>query len=115
MTPSLNPPTYQYSSLNPNVAEIRLICVLPGDFDDPLCIEIVHVPFEHLGGRDDDGDEVLDPPPFPKNFISKVPNGWGIVNTTDGRWFFWKAEVAETVVNITTSWDFPVPELADKL
>jgi hypothetical protein len=107
---------YQYLPLDLEKPEIRLVHILPGRYNDPICIEIIHIPYDYIGAtEDDDGVQNPDHDRFPKEFRGKIPEGWGQNLITDGRWLFCKVKVTETDVKVITSWDFPVPELAETL
>jgi hypothetical protein len=108
---------YQYGGLNGPLPEIRLVSILPGNPNDEICIEIEHVPFDPMILRRDDED--IEPEPLwkrlPQEFRRGLPDGWSVNITMDGRFLFSNLKFFEDHDECTTIWDFPAPDLAEKL
>lgn len=110
--------SYNYIPLDISPPAIRLLSILPGTFDDSLCIEIDHVAFDPAGLKRDDEDNESESlcDNFPKQYRRFLPDGWGVAKTMDGRFLFSSTQVSEEQILRTTSWDLPAtPELAEQL
>ncbi|XXG99288.1 Thiosulfate sulfurtransferase rdl2, mitochondrial [Hypoxylon texense] len=88
---------YRYTPLDVAKQEIRLVKLLPGDFDRDIYIQIIHQPLKEPEPPADD---------LPKRLSigelqGTLPDGWTIKETIEGRYLF----ISETTN--TTSWDHP--------
>ncbi|KAI0418246.1 heterokaryon incompatibility protein-domain-containing protein [Xylaria grammica] len=87
---------YQYTSLNVDEEEIRLLTLLPGSHDAPLIGTISHVPLKPPVER---GTLRLNLEELKKS----LPPGWMIGETFEGRYIFWVAKTEQTF------WHHPDP------
>ncbi|KAI1120293.1 heterokaryon incompatibility protein-domain-containing protein [Nemania abortiva] len=87
---------YTYKPLR-TPEEIRLVNILPGDFDDPILLEINHV---HLVPPPD--DESRPKQPTLKELRATLPSGWTVHETYEGRVVFEKG--------LEASWTHPDPD-----
>lgn len=95
--------TYVYHPLDKVQREIRLLHLLPGEYDDPLQIKIVHEPFF----------EVLKPQIMQrlslKELQETLPENWKAYETLEGRYIF----ADKTSGN--TTWTHPKPDFEKHL
>ncbi|MCJ1246985.1 hypothetical protein MMC30_004196 [Trapelia coarctata] len=96
-------PPYKYSRLDPVTEEIRLISLLPGNFDDPICMTIANTPF-------------IIPDVHPLQRMSKEelqttvpPTNWTVWETLEGRIIFIYEPEDEGGSEYTT-WTHPNPD-----
>ncbi|KAM7194417.1 Heterokaryon incompatibility protein (HET) domain containing protein [Naviculisporaceae sp. PSN 640] len=92
-------PDYQYEDLR-TPEEIRLITIVPGDFDDDIVLRIFH-------------DVLAPPPPEPPRMSTMeledtLPPGWELDETRDGRFMFID-KTDDTFWN--TFWNHPDPTI----
>jgi Heterokaryon incompatibility protein (HET) len=85
---------YQYTRLNTNADEIRLLTLLPGNFDEPLVGLISHATLS-IPKENKDGRTTLE------DIRKTLPRGWEAYKTLDRRYIFWE-EATEN-----TSWSHP--------
>lgn len=91
---------YRYLPLDENKNEIRLVVILPGRFQDPVRISILH---ESLEISDDSATEDI-----PIEEIRKtLPPDWEAFETLEGRTIYGH-ETKDGVYH--TTWDHPIPE-----
>jgi hypothetical protein len=68
---------YSYSPLDLKTQEIRIVNLLPGSFDDPIRINIIHEPFI-----------IKDSPPqapvITEALLDSLPSGWSAVENIEG-------------------------------
>lgn len=91
-------PHYKYRPLDKEKQEIRLVRVQPGQFEDPLHIEIVHVPFI-VPGRPPETRVSL------QLLRQHLPQDWEAYETLEGRYIFFHLD------SIRSTWDHPDPEV----
>ena len=85
---------YQYRPLENDQDEIRLVTLLPGEFNDPIRLSIQHVPFNRFdddSGKKGDRKRVQAIPPYP----------WSAEETFDGDILYLNKITNET------SWTYP--------
>lgn len=91
---------YEYQPLDREAREIRLLKLLPGEFDDPLQLEIFHVP-------------LVEPEPAPDTRLSlgkirgTLPEGWAVSQTIEGLYIFDRGYVE------TAQWTHPDPTVEE--
>lgn len=91
-------PAYQYTPLDPSSAELRLVTILPGEFDDPLRVQITHATQVRPTPR-------KKPKRLSLGELQKtLPTGWLVYETSEGRVIFYNGEE-----DGLTSWEHPDP------
>ena len=80
---------YCYTPLSDKATDIRLITLLPGNFDDPITIQIHHVPLIVPITRESKRLEI-------SRLRETLPSGWRVYETLEGRYLFVSEE----------SWDY---------
>lgn len=105
-SPPTNTPStmkqYQYSPLDGE--EIRLVHILPGQFDDPIRIAIVHarLPPASAAGANSQGRRLL-----LRGIRDALPRGWRAYETVDGRVIYRNRH------SKNTRWIHPDPNFRD--
>ncbi|KAH8777850.1 heterokaryon incompatibility protein [Diaporthe sp. PMI_573] len=89
---------YKYRPLKDAERDIRIIEVLPGQFDDSLRVKIHHASLTEPRG-------VVDPRMTIHQLKATLPKGWELYHTPEGRYLFWNAEDG------TTTWEHPDPRV----
>ncbi|RYP74958.1 hypothetical protein DL770_007511 [Monosporascus sp. CRB-9-2] len=88
---------YQYKPLDPSTNDIRLVTILPGEFDDPIKVEITHT--ELAPPAHDDKPKLLSL----KEIQEALPEGWSARETLEGRVIFLNS------VDSYNTWTHPDP------
>ncbi|CAO2653288.1 Nn.00g026990.m01.CDS01 [Neocucurbitaria sp. VM-36] len=92
---------YQYNPLNTDVGDIRLLTLLPGKPDEPICITIDHTSLR-----------IPDPKARPVGRMTlaelqeTLPPNWAVFSTLEGRYIFCNMN-PETELSSFTSWRHP--------
>jgi hypothetical protein len=94
--------TYRYEPLDRDAQEIRLLRILPGNFDDELKLEIFHAP---LVMPEKAPDTRLDIDELQKT----LPEGCNVYKTLEGRYIFCDLS------DLTIQWAHPVKNFGRKL
>jgi hypothetical protein len=92
--------TYQYQRLDQD--EIRLLRLLPGEFNHGLEVEIFHAPLV-------EPDRPTDPRLSLDELIDTHPKGWEVQKTLEGRCLF------STDGGLKTQWAHPTPDFDPQL
>jgi hypothetical protein len=87
---------YQYSDLDRETDEIRLVDLLPSEFDDPICIQIHHAPLKEL--EEDETNRLSR-----QQLQDTLPPGWLVYETIENRFIFFSGEQG------ISSWTHPNP------
>ncbi|RYP51254.1 hypothetical protein DL768_003351 [Monosporascus sp. mg162] len=88
---------YQYKPLIPSTNDVRLVTILPGEFDDPIQVEITHA--ELVPPAPDDKPKRL---PL-KEILETLPEDWSAYETIERRVIFWNS------VDSYSTWTHPDP------
>lgn len=98
-------PTYQYSPLNQDAEEIRLVTLFPGKFDDPIQISIHHASFKIP-------DPSISQRLSIKELNDSLPLGWWADRTLEDRTLF---TFTSPEGEVHTTWTHPDPSFARHL
>jgi hypothetical protein len=93
-------PRYNYTDLDTTANDIRLITLLPGEFDADIEIHIHHGPLISMPSEHQDTRMSL------KELTDTLPTGWNVFETLGGKYIFENDETEDT------SWTHPDPEFA---
>ena len=77
--------SFRYSALHLEAREIRLVKLLPGIADHPLCVEIAHAALAPALQKTDGGIPMA-------ALQSTLPRDWKVHDSIDGRYIFEKGE-----------------------
>ncbi|KAI0435782.1 hypothetical protein F4803DRAFT_557643 [Xylaria telfairii] len=91
---------YQYQPLHDKDHEVRLLHLMPGDFDDPILIQLTHSSLKSLRKN-----KAANSPLIIDSIKATLPPHWRVVFTNENRIMFFKTESNELV----TSWQHPDP------
>lgn len=89
--------SYTYTKLNTAVEDIRLLRLMPGNFDADICFSIVHVPLAPPK------NEVLPKRLSIKRLQKTLPKGWFVKETFEGRYLFMQMGPFD----LPNSWEHP--------
>jgi hypothetical protein len=93
---NLKMPPYQYSKLSQEAQDIRIVALLPGQFEDDIRFTLLRTP---LIPREDHPRQRISLADLKKT----VPPGWTIYENLEGRFIFENDETE------STSWTHPIP------
>ncbi|KAI4865640.1 heterokaryon incompatibility protein-domain-containing protein [Hypoxylon rubiginosum] len=89
---------YKYTPLDVTKEDIRLVKLLPGDFDRDIHVQIIHQPFKETESPVDDFSKRLSIGELQET----LPYDWTVKETIEGRYLF----ISKTTN--ATSWDHPL-------
>jgi hypothetical protein len=92
--------SYKYTDLDTATNDIRLLTLLPGEFDADIEIHIHHGPLVSILSEYQDTRMSL------KELTETLPTGWNVFETMGGKYIFENDETEDT------SWTHPDPEFA---